>query len=366
MKRSILMIIGLCGIFCVAQAQSKSVVIKGKIDGISSGRLYLLAQTGSNQIDTLGTALFEAPDFVLGGIVKEPIVAQIVVEGYQGGFTLLAEPGARYRALLANGPEAYIRGGKLQDEWLDYKVYSDSLRKEAEALKGRYDLLREQNKFRSASLTNDSLTALENKIHQDTNDFLARHDDLITAYTIYANVLAKNCDLAECRRLYDTMGAGAKATLSARLMKEHIERLEKTETGIQAPDFTLPDLQGNMVTLSKIPGKIKILDFWASWCGPCRLNNPSLRKLYEDFHDKGLEIVSVSLDNKKERWGEAVAKDGLNWLNLSSLKGWGCEVARLYNVTAVPAIFILDESNRIIATHLRNEKLRTFLEERLK
>jgi thiol-disulfide isomerase/thioredoxin len=120
------------------------------------------------------------------------------------------------------------------------------------------------------------------------------------------------------------------------------------------------------VTLSQVPGKIKILDFWASWCGPCRLNNPALKKLYEEFHPKGLEVISVSLDNKKPRWEDAVAKDGLNWINVSSLKGWKCDVARLYNVTAIPAIFVLDAENRIIASNLRDEELKAFLEERLK
>ena len=111
---------------------------------------------------------------------------------------------------------------------------------------------------------------------------------------------------------------------------------------------------------------MKILDFWASWCGPCRLNNPALKKAYEEYHDKGLEIISVSLDNKPERWKDAIAKDGLTWINVSSLKGWKCDVARLYSVSAVPAIFILNEENRIVATNLRGEKLAKYLEDNLK
>ena len=117
--------------------------------------------------------------------------------------------------------------------------------------------------------------------------------------------------------------------------------------------------------MSTVKGKIKIVDFWASWCGPCRLNNPALRKLYDEFHEKGLEIIGVSLDTDKAAWEKAIKKDGLVWVNISSLKGWECDVVSLYNITGVPSLFILDEYNNIMATGLRDEQLRAFLKENL-
>ena len=121
----------------------------------------------------------------------------------------------------------------------------------------------------------------------------------------------------------------------------------------------MPD--GKLFTLSKMKGKIKIVDFWASWCGPCRLNNPILRQLYTQFHAQGLEIVNVSLDEKRDRWLAAVEKDGLTWTQVSSLKGWKDEVARLYSVSAIPAIFILDSDNHILASGLHGEALSAFI-----
>lgn len=350
----------------IALNAQNNLTVKGKIDGITSGRLYLLAQTGESKMDTLGTALFKAPNFVLEGKVNEPIVATIVVDKYGGGFTFLAEPGAKYEALLKDGQGAYIRGGKLQDEWTSYVAYSDSLRHSLNGFKERHENLLKENKFRSASKVNDSLRVLEERIGRETQEFLKRHDDLITAYTVQTNALMREAGLEESIQMYESMGPGAKNTPSARIMKERIDRMKKTQAGVSAPDFTLPDLNGNNVTMSKVPGKIKIVDFWASWCGPCRLNNPALKKLYEQYHSKGLEIISISLDDKKERWAEAVAKDGLTWVNVSSLKGWKCSVARQYNVTGVPAIYILDENNRIIATNLRGEKLTQFLQQTFK
>lgn len=342
----------------------ENVTVKGKIDGIKSGRLYLLAQTGENTIDTLGTTTFSTPDFILEGNVSEPVVAQIVVEKYSGGFILLAEPGNTYEALLTNDASAYIHGGKLHDEWQKYLKHQMQMRQKKEDLNGRYETLRAENKYRSASAVNDTLQRLSQQIGMETTDFLRRHDDLITAYTLQENALQKG--LEESRQMYNMMGPGAKATLSARIMKERIERMEKSVAGKMAPDFTLTDPQQRSLTMSKVKAKLKIIDFWASWCGPCRLNNPLLRKLYEEYHNKGLEIIGVSLDNSSDRWKDAIEKDGLNWINVSSLKGWKCPVARQYSVTGVPAVFVLDEENRIIATNLKGDKLRVFIEERLR
>ena len=133
----------------------------------------------------------------------------------------------------------------------------------------------------------------------------------------------------------------------------------KIEIGAIAPDFTAPDPNGNSITLSKALGKITILDFWASWCRPCRIENPNFVKLYNKYHDKGLNIISVSLDreNQMKRWVKAIEKDNLNWYNVSNLKYWQDPVAKLYNISSIPATFILDEKGKIIATRLRGSAL---------
>lgn len=350
----------------VSMAYAGDIVVKGKIDGIKKGRLYMLTRSSEENVDTVGYCDFKNGKFELKVVAEEPLVTQLVVAGYSGGFTLIAEPGATYKAFLCDSDGFYIKGGTLNDNYTAHMKTSDSLRTVISGLQERYDALRKERKFRSASLVNDTLKREQENFRSFTKGFLDSNDNIISAYTIYSNAVMRDSKLKETRSMYETLGEGARDTQYGRLIKERISRLSKTEGGAKAPDFTLPDKDGNMVTMSAVKGKIKIIDFWASWCGPCRLNNPALRKLYDEYHDKGLEIIGVSLDTDRTGWEKAIEKDGLTWVNVSSLKGWDCEIVHLYNVKGVPALFILDENNNIISTGLRGEPLKTFLQENLK
>ena len=363
-KTTLLTLMLLCVLTSMAQAGD--IAIKGKIEGIKKGRLYLLARSGEEQTDTLGYCDFKRGKFTLTAVAEEPVVAQLVVDGFAGGFTLFAEPGVTYEAYLSEDDNYYIRGGQLNDSYTAHMKESAAMREAIDGMQSRYDSLRTARKFRSASQVNDSLQRQQNALRELTNTFLGSNDNIIAAYTIYSNLLMREASLRETRSMYATLGEGAKGSQYGRIIKERIKRLEKTEGGAQAPDFTLTDPQGNAVTMSSVKGKIKIIDFWASWCGPCRLNNPALRKLYDELHPLGLEIIGVSLDTNKAAWEKAIEKDGLTWINVSSLKGWKCDLISLYNITGVPALFVLNENNQIIATGLRGEQLREFLEERLK
>ena len=111
---------------------------------------------------------------------------------------------------------------------------------------------------------------------------------------------------------------------------------------------------------------MKLIVFWASWCGPCRGENPNVVKVYKEFHPKGLEILSVSLDSDKEAWLKAIEDDQLTWNHVSDLKGWGSEAAQLYAVSGIPHLVVLDENNVIVAKNLRGEQLREQIASMLK
>ncbi len=343
-----------------------NVTIKGKIEGLSKGRLLLLAQTGEQSRDTIGSTAFDGTNFLLQATVKEPMAATLLVEGYTGGFHVFVEPDAKYDAYLKDGEGSYIRGGQLQDAYLNYAGDVKAKQQHIRTLQQRYDSLKSVMKYRSASSVNDTLKKEQQALQELTNNYHAANDNELSAYDALVMAQSKEMNYTNSQQIYNSLGAKAKKSQSGRILAERIARLGKTAQGKPAPEIVMPTIDGKVFKLSEMKGKLKIVDFWASWCGPCRLNNPLLKRLYETYHAKGLEIVSISLDDKRDRWVDAVQKDGLTWIQACSLKGWKDESVPLFNISTIPAIFILDEGNHIIAKELRGEALEIFIEERLK
>lgn len=170
-------------------------------------------------------------------------------------------------------------------------------------------------------------------------------------------------DVKKVEPVYKALRADLRNTDMGKELQQRILAAGTTAVGMQAPDFTQKDVSGKPVSLSSLKGKYVLVEFWASWCVPCRAGNPNLVKQYQLYKDKGFEIISVSLDNVKERWVEAIQKDGLPWIQVSDLKGWNNDVGRLYGVRAVPQSFLLDKDGKVIGNTLRDESLNSKLAE---
>lgn len=136
--------------------------------------------------------------------------------------------------------------------------------------------------------------------------------------------------------------------------------------GQQAPDITLPAADGTMISLSSLKGKIVLLDFWASWCGPCRTSNKGLTKLYPKFKEKGFEIFAVSLDDNKNSWKKAMKQDKISWLQVNDPGGWRSPTAQQWGINAIPTSYLIDQEGKIIAMDLEGKYLEKALKNMLK
>jgi len=146
-------------------------------------------------------------------------------------------------------------------------------------------------------------------------------------------------------------------------LSEYLERMKSVKIGEEFVDFELPDTAGNPMKVSDVAGEsVLLIDFWASWCGPCRRANPEVVEIYNEFHDKGFDILGVSLDNDKEKWLQAIEDDNLTWSHMSDLAGWQSAGAKLYAVSSIPHTVLLDSDGTIIARNLSKEELKEKLE----
>lgn len=251
----------------------------------------------------------------------------------------------------------------------------------------------------SGSVTHDEYSALNDKVNKIQKEYMAIYQDARKANSEGDTTKAKEL-MEEVNRLYETVGPlqeefvknnpasyaaphflrslqyGKSAEqldsmvagldpklLEVQQVKDLMDRIAKLKTvavGKIAPDFTQNDSEGNPVKLSEIYSKheLTLIDFWASWCGPCRAENPNVVAVFNDYKDKGFTVFGVSLDDDKDKWLEAIQKDELNWAHVSDLAGWKNAAAGLYAVNSIPSSLLVDKNGKIIAKNKREAELR--------
>lgn len=165
--------------------------------------------------------------------------------------------------------------------------------------------------------------------------------------------------------LYDNIRVEHRNAPDVAAFKERLDILKNTQVGMRFTDITEADTSGVPFSASSIKGEYILIDFWASWCGPCRRANPELVEIHREFKDKGFQIVGVSLDNDEKAWKKAIKDDNLDWPQMSNLKGWGSQAAASYAIRSIPQSIIIDHQGFIVNKNLEPKLLRAFLEDKL-
>ncbi|RFS19225.1 TlpA family protein disulfide reductase [Chitinophaga silvatica] len=190
--------------------------------------------------------------------------------------------------------------------------------------------------------------------------FIRQHPDYMVSIDALKDVIGHlPDDIVGYQQLFKGLKKQVQQSEEGVKTRKLIDQFMKVRVGAIAPDFQAPDTSGNNIKLRDYRGKYVLVDFWASWCGPCREENPAVVKAYEQFKDKHFDILSVSLDQpgKRAEWIKAIEKDGLTWQHVSDLNSWDSEVAKRYMVKSIPQNFLIDPKGKIIAKNLRGEEL---------
>lgn len=366
MKKIIFIFLGLFIAQNILLAQDSAFVINGKLNKIKTGKIYLnIYQKGKIIQDS---AQVKNNTFSLKGFVAGPFTATLSLKGLENQFlTFYIEPGKMQITVLDDSlNKVEIKGSKLND---DDKILSDRLKeitKIEENLSSLYEQAYKEKNTKVMDSINDEFDNTLKEKRKVVDVFVKDYPNSLRAVMAVLENYAYYAEAAEVAPLYDLLTDEMKQTQKGKDLKKMVDVYASVAVGKVAPDITQYTPDSSLLSLSSLRGKYVLLDFWASWCGPCRKENPNIVATFNQFKDKGFTVFGVSYDTKKANWLKAIESDHLDWSQVSDLQGWNNASAALYGIRAIPSNLLLDPNGIIIAKNIFGNKLKEKLEEILK
>ena len=373
MKKLVLLLLSLSLFTCNNEPKVQLAPDAYQIDvnakGVYNGMRAYIKQIGQTRKEVvLDTAIVMNEQFTFDGFVKNPKLTVITVDGIRQTLPFVLEAGHATINLNKDDLQSSVVKGAQNTEL--YTKYINEQANKSNALNQTIAAMRNaQSNGDAAKAQELNLQSKQMKadLANFAHEFITSHpNNEFSLLLLESKLTERNPDI----ELYKKSLAALESVVQSSPENKQIgakvinfikifEAQANVNIGKVAPDFSAPTPEGAQLALNDIKGKATIIDFWASWCRPCRMENPNVVRVYEKYHDKGLEIISVSLDKQgqKSRWLKAIEDDKMNWHHVSNLQYWSEPVARMYNVSSIPATFILDENGTIVAKKLRGKAL---------
>lgn len=336
--------------------------LTGQIENPADLKKVLLYD-GETLVDS---ALLDATaKFSFERTVTEPALYTLVVGFRPYMFILGPNDEVTFKTDLADGENYEVTGSPLSTKLQKLAGIRSKLQKEQSQLESEFESRTEKGEDPRAvqnELMEKSFASAE-AAATDTYAFANENRDNLAGF--YGMLFLSSLDAvsyeSELIKYAEEEAVKFPNNVTAQSFVKHFADLKVLSIGQPAPDFASTTPDGETVRLSDFKGKYVLLDFWAAWCGPCRQENPNIVEQYHAFKDKGFTVLGVSLDEKKESWVKAIENDKLDWVQVSDLQRWNSEAATLYNITAIPASFLIDPDGKIVAKNLRGPALKEFL-----
>lgn len=355
-------------IISCSEIEPNSFIIKGNTDLIEGTSVYRVESGPNGQAVTVDSTKVVESAFEFKGFVDQIDINFIFIKGVNGNVPVILEEGIIETKIYKDSLSSSTIGGTNSNN--DLAEYRISTKDFSEKLQSIVKEINQANAV-SDNLLVEDLTSEYRSIEQELSlyekGFMNSNPSSYIASLILERLLTTQKILQpEAAAIFNGFDQKIKESVSGNKVNTIISKpINPTAIGAKALNFEGPNPEGEILSLESLKGKVTIIDFWASWCRPCRIENPNLVRLYKRMHDKGLEIVGVSLDKSKVNWERAIEDDGLNWNHVSSLQYWKEPIAVLYGVRSIPEAFVLNEDGVIVAKNLRGAQLDAKIEELL-
>jgi peroxiredoxin len=347
-------------------ADENAIKLKGKIKG-GNNVLVIISRLTLQKLDfTDSTRTDENGNFEFSSSIDEEDLYFITVGKIQPpGVPIILGPGTKLSIEMS------------QDDYIETTVKGNKINKDLKALYDIYishNLIAAQFNERVSTIDPQSISQAKReeiqaeyadnqaKMIKALEEFVIGHDGSLVSYFAATYIIPKS-PISLTEKAVRQMKKDVPTLAKTIELEERLNSIKPLDIGGLAPEIALNSPDGEIVKLSSLRGKVVLIDFWASWCGPCRRENPNVVRAYNKFKDKGFEIYGVSLDKDARKWEYAIKKDGITWVQVSDLKGWSNVAAKRYKVSSIPQTILLGRDGRIIAKNLRGPALEAKLAE---